>query len=58
MELSRLSKIEWQYLVVDEGHHIKNDKSKLFSALQSFNARHKLLLTGTPLQNGIKVGFC
>ncbi|EFC50563.1 chromodomain helicase DNA binding protein [Naegleria gruberi] len=52
-ESSYLSKIPWQYLVVDEGHRLKNHNSKLAQILKNFNAVHKLLLTGTPIQNNL-----
>ena len=48
-----LSSIQWDTLVVDEGHRLKNDASKLFAALMRVKAQHKLLLTGTPLQNNL-----
>ena len=43
----------WRYVVLDEGHKIKNDKSDISSALQGLSAEHRLLLTGTPLQNNL-----
>jgi SWI/SNF-related matrix-associated actin-dependent regulator of chromatin subfamily A protein 2/4 len=52
---STLSKIEWQYLIVDEGHRLKNHKSKLSELLnRQFKSRFRLLLTGTPIQNNLK----
>ncbi len=42
-------------MIIDEGHRIKNNKSKLFEKLQNFTAHHKLILTGTPMQNHIQV---
>ncbi|KAL9653103.1 hypothetical protein ABK040_006321 [Willaertia magna] len=56
-ESSCLSKIPWQYLVVDEGHRLKNQNSKLMLSLKKFSAVHKLLLTGTPLQNNLQELF-
>lgn len=44
----------WRYCVLDEGHKIKNDESKVAHALQSLRAEHRLLLTGTPLQNNLR----
>jgi len=36
------------------GHRLKNDASKLTITLsQYYNAPHRLLLTGTPLQNNL-----
>lgn len=44
----------WRYVVADEGHKLKNEKSNVASALQTIRAEHRLLLTGTPLQNDLK----
>ncbi|GAA5875317.1 hypothetical protein JCM1840_001928 [Sporobolomyces johnsonii] len=43
----------WHYLILDEAHHIKNFRSQRWQTLLGFNARHRLLLTGTPLQNNL-----
>ncbi|KAJ8921989.1 hypothetical protein NQ315_008626 [Exocentrus adspersus] len=48
-----LHQFDWQYIIVDEGHRIKNHESKLSIILRSFNSSNRLLLTGTPLQNNI-----
>jgi len=48
-----LSPIAWNYLIVDEAHTLKNAQGKLFAALNAFSTRHRLLLTGTPLQNNL-----
>lgn len=44
---------KWQYMVLDEAHNIKNFRSQRWQALLNFNAQHRLLLTGTPLQNNL-----
>lgn len=38
---------------MDEGHRLKNARSRLYSALAELNASCRLLLTGTPLQNNL-----
>ncbi|XP_074312126.1 protein CHROMATIN REMODELING 4 isoform X2 [Silene latifolia] len=50
---SQLRGIPWEVLIVDEGHRLKNSSSKLFSLLNSFSFQHRVLLTGTPLQNNL-----
>ena len=52
-KLADLAKIEWDYIIVDEGHRIKNRNSKLATILRTYMSRHRLLLTGTPLQNDL-----
>ncbi|XP_065569801.1 lymphoid-specific helicase-like isoform X2 [Artemia franciscana] len=48
-----LSQPMWKYLVVDEGHRIKNYKSRLSLELKKYSSMNRLLLTGTPLQNDL-----
>ncbi|KAK9908903.1 hypothetical protein WJX75_004497 [Coccomyxa subellipsoidea] len=51
VDLPFLSKIRWHHLIVDEGHRLKNSDCKLNSVLKQYNTQHRLLLTGTPVQN-------
>ena len=44
----------WKYVVLDEGHKIKNDLSLISKALQGLGAEYRLILTGTPLQNNLQ----
>ncbi|KAK8923556.1 CHD3-type chromatin-remodeling factor PICKLE [Platanthera zijinensis] len=50
MDSVSLKPINWKCMIVDEGHRLKNKESKLFLQLKLFNAKHRVLLTGTPLQ--------
>lgn len=51
---SSLSKVKWNYIIIDEGHRMKNHNCKLSNILGSaYTSRHRLLLTGTPLQNSL-----
>lgn len=42
-----------ELLIFDEGHRLKNKKSKFFKKIQSFKCKKRILLTGTPLQNNL-----
>ncbi|KAI0735883.1 SNF2 family N-terminal domain-containing protein [Earliella scabrosa] len=49
-----LSRIKWIYMIIDEGHRMKNTQSKLAQTLtQYYHSRYRLILTGTPLQNNL-----
>ena len=44
--------LRWKYMIIDEGHRMKNHHCKLTMILNThYTAPHRLLLTGTPLQN-------
>jgi SNF2 family DNA or RNA helicase len=51
-----LTAIKWEILVVDEAHRLKNHNSRLAVNLRDgrFTFKHKLLLTGTPIQNSVE----
>ncbi|XP_060781851.1 lymphoid-specific helicase [Neoarius graeffei] len=48
-----LQRFQWKYLIVDEGHRIKNLNCRLIRELKMLLTENKLLLTGTPLQNNL-----
>jgi len=50
----KLVKVPWRVIVLDEGHRIKNVKSKVLTKLKSIKTEHSVILTGTPLQNDMK----
>ena len=41
----------WHLLVLDEAHHIKNAATHVFQVVTELHARHRLCLTGTPIEN-------
>ncbi|EEY66721.1 uncharacterized protein PITG_17273 [Phytophthora infestans T30-4] len=53
IEKSILQKIKWKYLLIDEAHRVKNENSKLSKVVREFKVEHRLLITGTPLQNNL-----
>ena len=52
-DFNKLVKINWKYLIVDEGHRLKNSQCLLIKILKKLNVSNRLLLTGTPLQNNL-----
>ncbi|CAG0886234.1 unnamed protein product [Cyprideis torosa] len=52
-----LREISWKSIVVDEAHRLKNKNCKLLEGLKLLNADHRVLLSGTPLQNNINELF-
>eukprot|EP00158_Paraphelidium_tribonemae_P009596 Partr_v1_DN28906_c0_g1_i2_m25806 putative Chromodomain helicase DNA binding protein len=44
----------WRVVVVDEAHRLKNKSSKVGEVLKSYQFEHRLLLTGTPIQNSLE----
>ncbi|EFC48766.1 TATA-binding protein-associated factor 172 [Naegleria gruberi] len=43
----------WNYCILDEGHIIKNKKTQITKAVKQIKANHRLLLSGTPIQNNV-----
>ncbi|XP_065826869.1 TATA-binding protein-associated factor 172-like isoform X2 [Oscarella lobularis] len=52
-DIENFRSINWNYLILDEGHVIKNGKTKMSRAIKSLKANHRLILTGTPIQNNV-----
>ncbi|XP_077582608.1 chromodomain-helicase-DNA-binding protein 6 isoform X2 [Stigmatopora nigra] len=52
-----LKKLQWRCVVIDEAHRLKNRNCKLLEGLKLMNLEHKVLLTGTPLQNSVEELF-
>ncbi len=52
-DIGLLSLCRFHYLVLDESQHIKNPASQNFRAVKQISARHRLALTGTPIENSL-----
>jgi TATA-binding protein-associated factor len=48
-DIGALKDLHFFYVVLDEGHIIKNPKAKITMAVKDLNCDKKLVLTGTPL---------
>uniref|UniRef100_T1GMA1 Helicase ATP-binding domain-containing protein n=1 Tax=Megaselia scalaris TaxID=36166 RepID=T1GMA1_MEGSC len=53
-EHGTLKKINWNYVVLDEGHTIKNWQTVVFNTLNSIKSNSRLILTGTPVSNNLQ----
>jgi len=52
--LSMKGEHTWSYIILDEGHIIKNAVSQVSKTIRDLPAEHRLILTGTPVQNNLK----
>lgn len=52
-DTSLLEQMEFEYIVLDESQQIKNRESKVFQAVNKLRARHKVSLSGTPIENSL-----
>ncbi len=46
-----LSEVDWFYAILDEAQAIKNVSTAQTKAIKKIKAKHKLILTGTPIEN-------
>ncbi|XP_046695822.1 DNA excision repair protein ERCC-6-like [Silurus meridionalis] len=44
----------WDYIILDEAHKIKSPSTKTAKSVSAVPSRHRLLLTGTPVQNNLR----
>ncbi|KAL2170535.1 hypothetical protein VTG60DRAFT_4643 [Thermothelomyces hinnuleus] len=52
-DIDVIEKYNWNYVVLDEGHLIKNPRAKITLAVKRLISNHRLILTGTPIQNNV-----
>eukprot|EP00042_Codosiga_hollandica_P056423 m.812556 g.812556 ORF g.812556 m.812556 type:complete len:1399 (+) comp59344_c0_seq2:163-4359(+) len=49
----RGTSFKWDYLILDEGHKIKNSSSQVSKSAESIPSVHRIAMTGTPIQNSL-----
>ena len=52
-DIDVLAPFNWNYCVLDEGHLIKNPRAKTTMAVKRLLSNHRLILSGTPIQNNV-----
>ena len=52
-DIDVLAPLYWNYCVLDEGHLIKNPRAKTTIAVKRLLSNHRLILSGTPIQNNV-----
>ena len=52
-DIAQLEPVDWHYCILDEGHVIKNARTKLTKSVKRVRAHHRLILSGTPIQNHV-----
>ena len=50
---SGLLGVQWDRIIFDEAHHMRNRSTRVHRAAHALHADHKWLLTGTPIQNSL-----
>ncbi len=53
-DIDKLAAVSWTYAVLDEAQAIKNPDSQVARASRRIDARHRLALTGTPVENRLE----
>ncbi|QPH37667.1 DEAD/DEAH box helicase [Pedobacter endophyticus] len=53
VDVDELKNFYFNYIILDESQNIKNPSSKSFKAVRSLKSRHKLILSGTPVENSV-----
>ena len=52
-----IKEVDWDLVVVDEAHHLKNHKTQAYQFVSELKKRHLLLITATPMQNNLRELF-
>uniref|UniRef100_A0A8C7YJR3 DNA excision repair protein ERCC-6 n=1 Tax=Oryzias sinensis TaxID=183150 RepID=A0A8C7YJR3_9TELE len=49
-----LIRYDWHYIILDEGHKIRNPNAAVTAACKQFQTPHRFILSGSPMQNNLK----
>ncbi|KAJ8248531.1 hypothetical protein GJAV_G00243010 [Gymnothorax javanicus] len=49
-----IQRYDWHYVILDEGHKIRNPHAGVTVACKQFRTPHRFILSGSPMQNNLK----
>ncbi|KAL4699330.1 hypothetical protein H8959_011987 [Pygathrix nigripes] len=49
-----ISRYDWHYVILDEGHKIRNPNAAVTLACKQFRTPHRIILSGSPMQNNLR----
>ncbi|XP_061807656.1 DNA excision repair protein ERCC-6 [Nerophis lumbriciformis] len=49
-----MQRYDWHYIILDEGHKIRNPNAGVTTACKQFRTPHRFILSGSPMQNNLK----
>jgi SNF2 family DNA or RNA helicase len=52
-DIEDLEKMDFSYVILDESQYIKNPDSQIYKAVMRLQSDHRLVLTGTPIENSL-----
>jgi len=52
-DVEELSQYEFFFLILDESQYIKNSESKTYKTITGIRSQHRIVLTGTPIENSL-----
>ena len=53
VDVNEIQDFYFNYIILDESQNIKNPSSKSFKSVRALKSRHKLILSGTPVENSV-----
>ena len=53
-----ITSIDWHYVILDEGHKIRNPDAKVTILCKQFRTSHRIVVSGSPIQNNLKELWC
>lgn len=53
-DIERLAEVDFHYVILDEAQAIKNPRSQIARTVRQLKSRHRLCLTGTPVENNLE----